>query len=136
MKGPRMNNSRPTPMQLLAATFATTCVATLASHAFAGACPPAAIGCDPTITMSFLGRSISLGYDVGATEISAFDPDNDRIFSVNGLSGGIDVWDFSSPSLPIRTHTISLAPYGVGATSVAFVNGYIAAAVEATALSS
>ena len=132
MKGPRMNNSRPTPMQLLAATFATTCVATLASHALAGSCPPAATGCDPTITMTFLGRSINLGYDVGATEISAFDPDSDRIFSVNGLSGGIDVWDFSSPSLPIRTHTISLAPYGVGATSVAFVNGYIAAAVEAT----
>jgi 2',3'-cyclic-nucleotide 2'-phosphodiesterase/3'-nucleotidase/5'-nucleotidase len=132
MHCPRMKNSRPTPMRLLTATFATTCVATLASHAFAGACPPAAIGCDPTITMTFLGRSINLGYDVGATEISAFDPDNNRIFSVNGLSGGIDVWDFSSPSLPIRTHTISLAPYGVGATSVAFVNGYIAAAVEAT----
>jgi hypothetical protein len=82
--------------------------------------------------MTFLGRSINLGYDVGATEISAFDPSTQRIFSVNGLSGGVDVWDFSSPALPIRTHTVSLAPYGVGATSVAYVNGYIVAAVEAT----
>jgi hypothetical protein len=113
-------------------SLACTASFILTASVLAGDCPISAIGCDPTISMTFLGRSINLGYDVGATEISAFDPTTQRLFSVNGLSGGIDVWDFSSPALPIRTHTVALGAFGVGATSVAYANGYIVAAVEAT----
>ncbi|MEY3026809.1 MAG: hypothetical protein RLZZ238_1706 [Planctomycetota bacterium] len=106
-------------------------LASLSGAAFAGDCPVSDTGCAPTISMTFLGRSVNLGYDVGATEISAFDPLNQRIFSVNGLTGSIDVWDFSDPSTPILVTEISLAAYGIGSTSVVWTTGHIACAVEA-----
>lgn len=131
-KAAKGNSVHPTTISITRRSIPALLAIAATASAVADSCPPAAAGCDPTIAMTFLGRSVSLGYDVGATEISAFDPDNNRIFSVNGLSGGIDVWDFSSPAAPIRTHQISLAGYGAGATSVAFSGGYIAAAVVAT----
>ncbi|MGA1224521.1 MAG: choice-of-anchor I family protein [Phycisphaerales bacterium] len=106
-------------------------LASLSGAAFAGDCPVSDTGCAPTISMTFLGRSVNLGYDVGATEISAFDPLNQRIFSVNGLTGSVDVWDFSDPSTPILVTEISLAAYGIGSTSVVWTTGHIACAVEA-----
>ncbi|MFM1803889.1 MAG: hypothetical protein RL136_768 [Planctomycetota bacterium] len=106
-------------------------LASLSGAAFAGDCPVSDTGCAPTISMTFLGRSVNLGYDVGATEISAFDPVNQRIFSVNGLTGSVDVWDFSDPSTPILVTEISLAAYGIGSTSVVWTTGHIACAVEA-----
>jgi hypothetical protein len=106
-------------------------LASLSGAAFAGDCPVSDTGCAPTISMTFLGRSVNLGYDVGATEISAFDPMNQRIFSVNGLTGSVDVWDFSDPSTPILVTEISLAAYGIGSTSVVWTTGHIACAVEA-----
>ena len=118
-------------MAFIKTTLAATAVLACASTTLGGDCPVSDTGCNPSITMTFLGRSASLGYDVAATEISAFDPVNERIFSVNGLTGSIDVWDFSMPATPVRTHQISLAAYGLGANSVAYSNGFIAAAVEA-----
>ncbi len=112
---------------ILAASAALACASTV----LGGDCPVSDTGCAPSISMTFLGRSERLGYDVGATEISAYDPVNERIFSVNGLTGSVDVWDFSMPAMPVRTHQISLAAYGIGANSIACSNGFLAAAVEA-----
>lgn len=69
-------------------------------------------------------------YDEGATEIAAFDPFTDRLFSVNGSTGDIDVLDISDVTLPVLAFTIDLTPYGGGANSVAIKNGVVAAAVE------
>lgn len=74
--------------------------------------------------------SIDIG-DVGAAEISAFDPLTKRLFVVNnGAVNKIDVIDFSNPAAMTVIKSISMAPYGGAVNSVAVFDGKIAAAIE------
>ncbi|HZF67909.1 MAG TPA: choice-of-anchor I family protein [Gemmatirosa sp.] len=66
-----------------------------------------------------------------AAEITAFDPVSKRLFVVNGALGTVDVLDLRDPSAPTRVATLSVAPYGVTANSVAAHRGVVAVAVEA-----
>jgi DNA-binding beta-propeller fold protein YncE len=76
--------------------------------------------------------SISLG-GVGAAEITAFDPETDRLFAVNnGTENKIDVLDMSNPALVKVIKSISMLPYGGYVNSVAVSNGKLAAAIEST----
>jgi DNA-binding beta-propeller fold protein YncE len=76
--------------------------------------------------------SISLG-GVGAAEITAFDPETDRLFAVNnGTENKIDVLDMSNPALVTVIKSISMLPYGGYVNSVAVSNGKLAAAIEST----
>lgn len=70
--------------------------------------------------------------EVGAAEISAFDPATNKLFTVtnSGSSTQIDVLDFSNPALPVRIGSIDISPYGGGVNSVAVSDGKLAAAVE------
>ena len=70
-------------------------------------------------------------FDEGATEIAAFDPVTDRVFSVNGFTGSIDVVDLSDPGAPTFLFTIDVTPWGAGANHVSWHDGVLAAAVEA-----
>ncbi|MBE9583426.1 choice-of-anchor I family protein [Mucilaginibacter sp. JRF] len=80
--------------------------------------------------------SIDIG-DVGAAEISAFDPSTNRLFVVNndetkGDVNRIDVLDFSDPKNMKLIHSISMQPYGGAVNSVAVFDGKLAAAIEST----
>jgi hypothetical protein len=74
--------------------------------------------------------SIDIG-DVGAAEISAFDPATNRLFVVNNsIVNKIDVIDFKDPSKMVVIGSISMAPYGGAVNSVAVSDGKLAAAIE------
>ncbi len=70
-------------------------------------------------------------FDEGATEIAAFDPMTDRIFSVNGFTGAIEVLDLSDPANPTLLFAIDITPWGAAANHVDVHDGILAAAIEA-----
>lgn len=75
--------------------------------------------------------SIDVG-DLGAAEISAYDPATKRLFVVNNSTvNKIDVIDFADPSKPTLLSSIQLAAYGGFVNSLAVSNGKLAAAIEA-----
>lgn len=75
--------------------------------------------------------SIDIG-DLGAAEISAYDPATKRLFVVNNSTvNKIDVLDFADPSKPTLLSSIQLAAYGGFVNSLAVSNGKLAAAIEA-----
>ena len=75
--------------------------------------------------------SIDVG-DLGAAEISAFDPISKRLFIVNNSTvNKIDVVDLSNPAKPVSLSSISLSAYGGYVNSLAVHNGKLAAAIEA-----
>lgn len=91
--------------------------------------------CNLTITAQIIdlkktGSYTSGIFDEGATEIAAYDPATNYLYSVNGLTGDVDVIDISDITLPTLAFTIDLSIYGAGANSVAAYNGIIAMAVE------
>ena len=74
--------------------------------------------------------SIDIG-DVGAAEISAYDPATKRLFVVNnGPVNKIDVIDFADPTAMKVIGSISMTPYGGAVNSVAVYDGKLAAAIE------
>jgi Ca2+-binding RTX toxin-like protein len=75
-------------------------------------------------------------FDESAAEIPAYDPASQRLFVVNGFSGGIDVFDLSDPTNPTLIDEIlfdglvdGFEPGG--ANSVTIKNGLVAVAVAA-----
>lgn len=75
--------------------------------------------------------SIDIG-DVGAAEISAYDPITQRLFAVNnGSVNKIDVIDLSDPTKPKLIRSLSMAAYGGFANSVDISSGRLAIALEA-----
>ncbi|MFN5324239.1 MAG: choice-of-anchor I family protein [Bacteroidota bacterium] len=82
------------------------------------------------IDLRYVGRFYTGSFDQGATEICAFDPVTQRLFSVNGSNGNIDIINLSDPAIPSLITTISLVAYGGKANSIDFKNGILAAAVE------
>jgi hypothetical protein len=70
-------------------------------------------------------------FDDGAAEIGTFDPTTDRLFVVNGANAAIDVLDLSDPNNISLLFSIDISAYGDNVNSVAYNNGYIAAAVQA-----
>ncbi len=76
--------------------------------------------------------SIDVG-DLGAAEISAFDPVTKRLFIVNNSTvNKIDVVDLSNPAKPVYMQSISLTSYGGYVNSLDVHNGKLAAAIEAS----
>lgn len=75
--------------------------------------------------------SIDVG-DVGAAEISAFDPKTNRLFIVNNSgTNRIDVVDLSNPVTPSLLGSIALEKYSGAVNSVSVHDGMLAAAIEA-----
>lgn len=82
-------------------------------------------------TFSEVG-TIDIG-DVGAAEISTYDPQTKRLFVVNnGTVNKIDVIDFSDPTKLSVISSIILSSYGGFVNSLAVSNGKLAAAIEAS----
>ncbi|HWV70860.1 MAG TPA: hypothetical protein VN040_04060 [Pseudosphingobacterium sp.] len=83
---------------------------------------------DPS-TFTEIGQ-IDIG-DVGAAEISAFDPSTNRLFVVNNSEiNKIDVIDLKDPASMRVIGSISVQPYGGVVNSVSVSNGKLAAAIE------
>lgn len=68
----------------------------------------------------------------GAAEIAAFDPETQRLFSVNGATNTLDIIDLRDPSVPglIRAVPMSSCAPGGLPTSVAIRDGTVAVAAE------
>lgn len=93
---------------------------------------PVSIGINEDPTSFFETGSIDIG-DVGAAEISTYDPQTRRLFVVNNSTvNKIDVLDFSNPAKPELIHSIQLAAYGGFVNSLDVYNGKLAAAIEAS----
>lgn len=65
----------------------------------------------------------------GAAEISAFDPESNRLFVVNAVENAIDILDLEDLSNPTLVSSIDLSPVGAGGNSVAVRDGIVAVAV-------
>lgn len=69
--------------------------------------------------------------EVGAAEISAFDPSTNRLFVVNNAEvNKIDIIDMKDPASMSVVGSISMQPYGGSVNSVSVSNGKLAAAIE------
>lgn len=66
----------------------------------------------------------------GSAEIVAFDPESKRLFVLNSTATKVHILDFSNPMNITPVQTINMDAYGIGATSVAYKNGMVAATVE------
>lgn len=66
----------------------------------------------------------------GSAEIVAFDAVSKRLFVLNSTSTKVNILDFSNPDNITPVQTINMTAYGIGATSVAYKNGIVAASVE------
>ena len=83
------------------------------------------------ITLTALGSYASGSFNVGASEIGAYDPQSRRLFVVNGAHGTIDVLDISNPAAPrfLFAIDVSVGP-AFQANSVAVKDGIVVAAVQ------
>ena len=70
-------------------------------------------------------------YRAGSAEIVAYDHKGQRLYVVNGADNAIDVLDLKDPTTFKKLMSLSMAPYGKGANSVAVHGDVVAAAVEA-----
>lgn len=70
-------------------------------------------------------------FDVGAAEIVAHDPVNQRLFVVNAGASTVDVLDIQDPTRPTLLRTIDATAEGASANSVAVYGDLVAVAIEA-----
>ncbi|RYZ27554.1 MAG: T9SS type A sorting domain-containing protein [Chitinophagaceae bacterium] len=66
----------------------------------------------------------------GSAEIVAHDPVSQRLFVLNSTATKVMILDFSNPENITQISSIDMSAHGIGATSVAFKNGIVAATVE------
>lgn len=83
---------------------------------------------DTSVNFQFK-NSITVG-GAGSSEISAFDPTTNKLFTVNTESDQISIFDISDISAPVQQTPISVSAFGAP-NSVAVHNGKLAIAVEA-----
>lgn len=83
------------------------------------------------VSMELLGEYHTGLFDVGAAEISAYDPASKQLFFTNAENNSIVVLNLSNPENPTEVTTIDMSVYGDGVNSVAIYNGLVAVAVQA-----
>lgn len=82
------------------------------------------------VQLNLLGSFKTGIFDESAAEISAFDPDSERLFVTNSDSDTIDVLSLADPTTPAFLFSIDVTAFGGGVNSVSTSNGVIAAAIE------
>lgn len=102
----------------------------LALTVFVAAAVTASSAWNTSVSLKQIGNFRTGIFAQGASEISAFDPFTQRLFSVNAYRGTVDIIDLKDPSQPSLLFSIDLAQYGKAANSVAVCNGLLAVAVE------
>lgn len=83
------------------------------------------------VTLTPIGSYHTGVFDASASEIIAYNAEDELVYSTNAYRNRIDIIDLSDPTNPVLEDSILLSPYGGGVNSVAFYNGVVAAAVEA-----
>ena len=90
---------------------------------------------EPTAFLVPLGNYATGILEISGTEIVAFDPASQRIFSTNAANNTLDILDAQDPANLVLLLSVDMNPYGAGGiNSVAAANGLIAAAVAAEAV--
>lgn len=84
------------------------------------------------IQLSVAGSYSSGIFDDSAAEIVAFDKFRSRLFVTNASENTLDILSISAGLAPVLVTQVDLSPYGAGPNSVAFSNGLVAVAVEAS----
>jgi 2',3'-cyclic-nucleotide 2'-phosphodiesterase/3'-nucleotidase/5'-nucleotidase len=87
---------------------------------------------DRQISLQPIGKYATGVINLGATEIAAFDPASNRLFSINGASNAVDVIDLTDPTAPQLITSLLIAGCAPGGlpTSVAVREGIVAVAAE------
>ena len=83
-----------------------------------------------SIELTQIGRYDSGIFDEGAAEITAYDPQSQQLFVINGADSTIDILNVSDPTNPTLTNAIDIEDLGGGINSIAIKDGTIAAAIE------
>ena len=83
-----------------------------------------------SIELTQIGRYDSGIFDEGAAEITAYYPQSQQLFVINGADSTIDILDVSDPTNPTFTNAIDIEDLGGGINSIAIEDGTIAAAIE------
>ncbi len=91
-------------------------------------------GLSAQISLNLLGTYATNIFDDGAAEIVAFDSATQRLYVVNGGDATIDILDISNPSSPSLLSQINVTQWGDNANSISSYNGYLAVAVQDTAV--
>lgn len=93
-------------------------------------CPDTvSIPSSPTFTLTAVGTYATGVFDESATEIVAYDPATQRLFSTNSDAGSVDIIDVSDVTNPTLVTQVDLTTVGDGATSVAIYDGIVAVSV-------
>ncbi|MCF8277029.1 MAG: choice-of-anchor I family protein [Flavobacteriales bacterium] len=83
------------------------------------------------VTLTPIGSYHTGIFGESATEIMAYNAEDERVYSTNGSTNAIDIIDLSDPTNPTLDFSIDMSSYGSGVNSVYFKNGYLVGAVEA-----
>ena len=86
------------------------------------------------LTLTPIGTYATGVFDEGASEIVAYDPASQRLFSVNAAATTVDILDLSDPTEPVLIGQIDATAYGDAANSVAVYDGLVAVAIQAEAV--
>lgn len=83
------------------------------------------------IQLELIGRFETGIFNESATEISAFDPETQSLFQINGNTNSVDILSLADPTSPTLTGSLGLDAFGVpgSPTSVAVQNGIAAVSV-------
>lgn len=84
------------------------------------------------LNITYLGTYSTGSFAESASEIVAYDPVSQRLYSTNAEANSVDIIDFSDPSNMTLIQSVSMSSYGDGVNSVAVKNGVVAVAVEAS----
>jgi len=88
------------------------------------------VGANSGVALEFLGRADKGTGNMGS-EITAYDPESQRIFVTNGYANKVDIFSIGNPSVPTYVDSISFGSLDVtGVQSVASKNGLIAVATS------
>ena len=85
---------------------------------------------NPQLHVKYEGAFDS-GSGEGAAEISAYDPETYKLFTLNAEDKRIDIIDIKNPKEPKSIGNIDISKMGGGVNSIALKNGIIALAIEA-----
>ncbi|MEL6535232.1 MAG: choice-of-anchor I family protein [Bacteroidota bacterium] len=84
------------------------------------------------VKLTLLGSVTAPGdFDDGATEIIAYDPTTQQVFSTNGSQKSLDIFDVSDPTDISLVKSVAFGELGDAAQSVSFSNGIVAVALGA-----
>jgi hypothetical protein len=115
-------------LPVLTGLTAAALVAPLLAGGPAASAAPAKRDRAASVGLTPLGTYRTGTFDVGGSEIVAYDPRRERAFSINAQAGTVDVIDISRPARPRRAARLD-AP---GANSVSIERGTVAVAQQAT----